>query len=294
MKFSPGSSPVHIVTYLTYRGFIKWLYHAGKVYQSYQDKFIIMNNFALGFNGIFLDPVSTTSHLGNGYRSYNPVLMRLHCPDSWSPFGGGGINAYTYCVGDPVNRSDVNGHHSVMGWLGISVGMVLGLLLTPVSGGSSLTATLSVVSVSSALISAGLAVAQQFVEKSAPAMANTLRWAALGMGVLSGLSSIAGGFYGGKSLFRLLTNSESILPGTLGRTRDEARICLNRTIGRSTSAGLVSDVQEINPDLNISFMRNSINMLERRFTTIFYRYDNMSPDEVLNNGFHPSTIFRSP
>ena len=36
--------------------------------------------------------------------------MRFHSPDSWSPFGGGGLNAYMYCVGDPVNRADPTGH----------------------------------------------------------------------------------------------------------------------------------------------------------------------------------------
>jgi hypothetical protein len=51
--------------------------------------------------------------LGNGYRAYNPTLMRFHSPDSWSPFGGGGLNAYTYCVGDPVNFSDPTGHRGV-------------------------------------------------------------------------------------------------------------------------------------------------------------------------------------
>ncbi|KPZ22499.1 RHS repeat-associated core domain-containing protein, partial [Pseudomonas syringae group genomosp. 3] len=31
-------------------------------------------------------------------------------PDSLSPFGKGGLNAYAYCAGDPVNRSDPSGH----------------------------------------------------------------------------------------------------------------------------------------------------------------------------------------
>jgi RHS repeat-associated protein len=48
--------------------------------------------------------------LGNGYRIYNPLLMRFHKPDSMSPFGAGGLNAYTYCKGDPVNFEDPTGH----------------------------------------------------------------------------------------------------------------------------------------------------------------------------------------
>ncbi|WP_010202033.1 RHS repeat-associated core domain-containing protein, partial [Pseudomonas amygdali] len=44
------------------------------------------------------------------YRAFNPVLMRFNSPDTLSPFGRGGLNAYAYCQGDPVNRSDPDGH----------------------------------------------------------------------------------------------------------------------------------------------------------------------------------------
>ncbi len=39
-----------------------------------------------GFGGEPLDPVTGCYLLGNGYRAYDPVLMRFHRPDSWSPF----------------------------------------------------------------------------------------------------------------------------------------------------------------------------------------------------------------
>ena len=42
----------------------------------------------LGFNGERADPVTGHYLLGNGYRAFNPVLMRFNSPDSWSPFGG--------------------------------------------------------------------------------------------------------------------------------------------------------------------------------------------------------------
>ena len=64
----------------------------------------------LGFNGERRDPLTGWYFLGNGYRAFNTVLMRFNSPDSWSPFGKGGLNAYGYCVGDPVNRSDPTGH----------------------------------------------------------------------------------------------------------------------------------------------------------------------------------------
>ena len=65
---------------------------------------------ALGFNGQLREAKLGWYLLGNGYRAYNTRLMRFHSPDSWSPFGGGGLNAYMYCVGDPVNRVDPTGH----------------------------------------------------------------------------------------------------------------------------------------------------------------------------------------
>ncbi|MBH2037552.1 MAG: RHS repeat-associated core domain-containing protein [Pseudomonadales bacterium] len=67
----------------------------------------------LGFNGERPDPVTGHYLLGNGYRAFNPVLMRFNSPDSWSPFGKGGMNAYAYCSGDPRNRRDSTGHFSI-------------------------------------------------------------------------------------------------------------------------------------------------------------------------------------
>ncbi|RMT32769.1 YD repeat protein, partial [Pseudomonas savastanoi] len=42
-----------------------------------------------GFNGEQPDLVTGHYLLGNGYRAYNPVLMRFSSPDSFSPFGEG-------------------------------------------------------------------------------------------------------------------------------------------------------------------------------------------------------------
>ena len=64
----------------------------------------------LGFNGERADSVTGHYLLGNGYRTFNPVLMRFNSPDSWSPFGKGGINRYSYCLNNPVNYRDPSGH----------------------------------------------------------------------------------------------------------------------------------------------------------------------------------------
>ncbi|SFW54285.1 RHS repeat-associated core domain-containing protein [Pseudomonas sp. NFACC10-1] len=74
-----------------------------------------------GFNGERADPVTGHYLLGNGYRAFNPVLMRFNRPDSLSPFGRGGLNAYAYCQGDPVNRSDPGGHISSFRVLGLTM-----------------------------------------------------------------------------------------------------------------------------------------------------------------------------
>lgn len=96
-----------------------------------------------GFNGELADPLSGHYLLGNGHRAYNPLLMRFNRPDSWSPFGRGGVNAYVYCLGDPVNRRDPSGHasrdnsgkgsDSTVMWLGIAMA-VLGLGLAVGAG----------------------------------------------------------------------------------------------------------------------------------------------------------------
>ncbi|MBH2079038.1 MAG: RHS repeat-associated core domain-containing protein [Pseudomonadales bacterium] len=76
----------------------------------------------LGFNGERPDPVTRHYHLGRGYRQFNPVLMRFNSPDSWSPFGKGGLNAYAYCSGNPINHVDPNGHT----WMEVIAKVMLG------------------------------------------------------------------------------------------------------------------------------------------------------------------------
>lgn len=66
--------------------------------------------FMLGFNGEQYDPLTRMYTLGLGYRNYSPGLMRFTAPDSLSPFDAGGVNAYGYCAGDPVNYADPSGH----------------------------------------------------------------------------------------------------------------------------------------------------------------------------------------
>lgn len=68
------------------------------------------SDLPVGFKGEHIDPVTRQYHLGNGYRTYNPVLMRFNSPDSESPFARGGLNAYAFVQNDPINRQDPTGH----------------------------------------------------------------------------------------------------------------------------------------------------------------------------------------
>ncbi|WP_425929348.1 RHS repeat-associated core domain-containing protein [Pseudomonas sp. NyZ201] len=69
----------------------------------------------LAFNGELLESSTGVYFLGNGYRVFSPLLMIFIQPDSWSPFGAGGLNAYAYCKGDPVNAADPTGHMPFLG-----------------------------------------------------------------------------------------------------------------------------------------------------------------------------------
>lgn len=50
--------------------------------------------------------------------------MKFCSPDEWSPFGRGGVNAYAYCAGDPVNGSDPTGHNVWYRGLSIVIGII--------------------------------------------------------------------------------------------------------------------------------------------------------------------------
>jgi RHS repeat-associated protein len=110
-----------------------------RIFTGYQSITVASMEYCLaGFNGQRPDPVSGHSHLGNGYRAYNPVLGRFTAPDSMSPFGAGGINPYAYCAGDPVNRADPSGHFSLGQGLGMALGLVGGFVLGVLTEGMAL------------------------------------------------------------------------------------------------------------------------------------------------------------
>lgn len=120
--------------------------------------------FRTGFNGQPREALGWY-HLGNGHRVYNPVLMRFHSADHFSPFGEGGMNPYAYCVGDPINHSDPTGRF--FEWLGKnplhSLGLnsallaanVLGAIISLPVGAALLSARLSSLGALAGMVGAG-------------------------------------------------------------------------------------------------------------------------------------------
>jgi len=154
-----------------------------------------------GFNGERLDPLGQSYHLGNGYRTYRPTLMRFNVPDGWSPFGPGGLNQYTYCQGDPINRADPSGHMS-SGTIGGIVGAILGIVgagfaiwtfgasiaaIGALETLSDLTAGLAVETLASAsgLAAAATGIASSATSTANPSLSRKLGFAAQGLGIIS-------------------------------------------------------------------------------------------------------------
>ncbi|MCU1720156.1 RHS repeat domain-containing protein, partial [Pseudomonas sp. 5P_5.1_Bac1] len=149
----------------------------------------------LGFNGECLERSGV--YLLGSYRAYNPVLGVFCSPDSWSPFGEGGLNGYTYCLGDPVNHVDPTGH--MPWWVGIVGGVVATLLTAGLAApiattlGVSATAAAAVSSVAAKValgataLSIGSGVGSSFVEEGA--LKQGLEWTSHASGVIAGVST---------------------------------------------------------------------------------------------------------
>ncbi len=190
----------------------------------------------LGFNGEVRDAASGWYLLGKGYRAYNPALMRFHSPDSLSPFEAGGVNPYTYCLGNPIALRDPTGHDAsvqsgrlrrpdegqlyppsagggggFLNWIGVAVGAfftvtgVVSLAMTfglsapvsiPMIGvgmATTTSATVALVATTAltAASTAASAVSAANGDQTAGTIAMWTGFAALGVGVGSGLVSAA-------------------------------------------------------------------------------------------------------
>ncbi|MDF5777181.1 MULTISPECIES: RHS repeat-associated core domain-containing protein [Pseudomonas] len=165
-----------------------------------------------GFNGEQPDPLTGHYLLGNGYRAYNPVLMRFNSPDSMSPFGKGGLNAYAYCVGDPVNRTDPTGHESWEFYASLAmavVGVALGIYAFPRGRNVKVVGPTMLAGFGASSATAASVLMNYYDVEGG----SELGWAAVGLGALS----LAGGAMSAKSALtrgraRGPTNSSARLP----------------------------------------------------------------------------------
>ncbi|MCC9006136.1 RHS repeat-associated core domain-containing protein [Pseudomonas putida] len=79
----------------------------------YNDK-LPSGSTAMGFNGEFILDNMHLYLLGQGHRGFSTEMRRFIGPDNAeSPFARGGVNAFAYCLNDPVNRKDETGMWSI-------------------------------------------------------------------------------------------------------------------------------------------------------------------------------------
>jgi RHS repeat-associated protein len=206
----------------------------------------------IGFNGESLDPVTGWYFLGNGYRVYNPALLRFHSPDCWSPFGQGGLNPYLYGGSDPINWSDPTGHLSAGAWVSIGIG-IAGILFGIVTlgagaaisagmiagsgfiGAIAATSALSVTAATVGLLSSAVGIASAALEDNQQA-SSILGWVSMGLGVVSATAGVAAiarsavsaasGAYASATAAKIVKNeiagiTESLLAQSLAVARSE-------------------------------------------------------------------------
>ncbi|MGH8463453.1 MAG: RHS repeat-associated core domain-containing protein [Pseudomonas sp.] len=135
-----------------------------------------MSGPTLGYNAQLHEVATSWQFLGSGVRIYNPALARFHSADQMSPFGRGGINAYAYCAGDPVNHVDPGGRFMlpIAAILGLGALATGGVAVSKGAGGDSRSAAIFGViagglGVAAGLFAAGRAFKSRAHPRSSPA-----------------------------------------------------------------------------------------------------------------------------
>ena len=171
---------------------------------------------SIGFNGQWRDPVTGWYHLGNGYRVYNPVLMRYHVPDPGSPFGTGEVNGYAYCLGDPINRIDPSGQWSFFGLFDFSwadlvstvISVVVSVAVGVLTAGASVAIEIGVGIAAGVATSVGVGIGTDLVEGRMPT------WKSVGIDALADLVGGVLGEAGGRFIasgLKFATNFKSFI-----------------------------------------------------------------------------------
>ncbi|WP_340615878.1 RHS repeat domain-containing protein [Xenorhabdus entomophaga] len=200
------------------------------------------------YNGECLDRLWGTYHLGNGYRTYDPVLMRFTAPDSLSPFGAGSINSYAYCLGDPINRNDPSGHMSLGSIFGLllgTAGIIAGVISAIPSGGASLALEGAIIA-GLGLSSDVTGVASILTEDNNPQASSILGWISMGLGVVSlGASALKGIVRGMQQVGEQLITSFRSSGGLSGRGSAEAPMInsAQAAFQRAVNKGWVQEIE---------------------------------------------------
>ncbi|WP_281660905.1 RHS repeat-associated core domain-containing protein [Microvirgula aerodenitrificans] len=155
----------------------------------------------VGMHGERIDwitPRSQLYHLGDGARSYDPMLQCFLGKDPYSPFSVGGINPYVFCGGDPVNRTDHSGYMSVSAGFGLGLG-ILGIILGVLTFGlatlvamTAVGALLLATSTVLGLASSAIGITAAVKEESDPELARILGQVSLGLGIASAVTGLVG------------------------------------------------------------------------------------------------------
>lgn len=146
----------------------------------------------VGMHGQLVDRIGDhvqLYHLGNGARSYSPAIQRFLRMDPFSPFSAGGINAYAFCSGDPVNRTDPSGYLDTGPALDVIAGLLsalVGLALVVTTAGMSAPMLMAL-----SYVAAGFSVISSVLQLAAGATAERHPALSAALGISSNVFQIA-------------------------------------------------------------------------------------------------------
>lgn len=227
--------------------------------------------------------------LGHGYRGYRPTLGRFNAPDSYSPFGSGGLNRYAYCRGEPVNRSDPSGHRDhgtkdgdLFSWFNIGVGVLMasagvGLLAKGIA--KNLGVGLAV----GGGLQAGLGTAALAPDDRGTKDAMNIGAALLGLG----------GLVGGFGICRMMSRSSNQVPVSRGLLRNPMAYPLTSASNSPASSQRISGspmASVSSPGLSL-FTAPGDRFFIPRFT---FKVDKTSTNAIVRSRIIPTPSFSPP